>query len=275
MDRSDADPDALWKPGYDGPWHLPARDADPVSSRPGRDGPSGRQLAISALLGLVLVAALTVVLVTGDDTTDPDDAGDQVQVDPWSITFPTIRIGALTSTPETLVVLVDRPGSVVAIDRRDGRVDWTGSAPGTSATGLDVVDGVVLARHVEADGVGSVVAHELVDGLPVWRDVLAVGERIDVIDGVAWRTGGAGRRPAPLDPRTGEPVEVTDPAPDGAATDHVLRGMGPGQEVELAIDGAIVRVVVDGSTSSVTLVHRRTDGPDAVDPSPGSPTSVP
>lgn len=288
MGASGRDPDALWRPGYDGPWHVPAPDADPTSPRGGRRGPTTRELAISALLGLIVVGALVLLLGRDRpaDPLDPSQPGSADRpsvepVDPWSATFATIRIGALTATDDELVVLVDRPGSVVALDRRDGGVLWTGSAPGTSATGLDVVDGVVLARHVEADGLGSVVAHDLVGGVPLWREVLAVGERIDVIDGTVWRSGPGNGQAVPIEARSGSSRELADeqagattddpgaaPRPLGAPTDHVLRGMAPGSEMVIVIPGATVRVVVD--QIAVTLVHQRSD-----DPTPGPSASVP
>lgn len=290
MHASDPDRDALWKPGYDGPWHVPAPDLDPASSGSGRVGPSSRQLAVSALLGLVVIATLVFLLgrnPTSETAPAHLDEDRATQAELWTATFPTVRIGALTATEDWLVVLVDRPGSLVALDRRDGSIRWRGAAPGASATGLDVVDGVVLARHVEADGRGSVVAHEVDGGLPLWRDALAVGERIDVVDGVAWRTVAGVDTRSTIDVRSGVLDGTAVSGPTGAASDNVLRGMGPGADIEIPLPGASVRVVVDGATSSLTLVHRiapdprTTAGPGIEqgappdDPTPASPASVP
>lgn len=279
MARPAGDPDALWKPGYDGPWHVPEPDLNPGTPGAGRVGPTARQLAVSALLGLVVIGVLVLLLGRdpGRDIDPPAGDRDRVPVDVWSATFPTIRIGALTVTDEVLLALIDRPGSVVALDRRDGGLLWQGSAPGVSATGLDVVDGVVLSRHVEADGTGSAVAHDLDSGILIWRSPLAVGERIDVIEGVPWlRTSGV-TGAVPLTARDGPAVRVPAvPLPStGGPTDHLLRGMAPGAETEIAVPGATVRVVVDGATGSMTIVHRRDGAAGADDPSPDTSASVP
>lgn len=275
MARPAGDPDALWKPGYEGPWHVPEPDPDPGTPGAGRVGPTARQLAVSALLGLVVIGVLVFQLGRdpGRDADDPDGDRDPVPVEVWSATFPTIRIGALTVTDEVLLALIDRPGSVVALDRRDGGLLWQGSAPGASATGLDVVDGVVLSRHVEADGTGSVVAHDAMTGLPLWQDALAVGERIDVIEMVAWRRASVAA--VPIDVRSGLAIDTPEVTPTAAATDTVLRGMAPGAETEIAVAGATIRVVVDGATASVTIVHRRDGGSGSDDPSSDTSASVP
>lgn len=280
--RDGADPDALWRPGYDGPWHTPSPGETEQAVRPPR-----RTTRIALGTSALVVAVVAIIVITAvrsgsDSSPGPigevgDEVGHAVEapvdvLDEWSLTFTTIHIGALAPTDDALVVLFGRPATVAAIDRRDGSIRWSNSAPGASATGLDVVDGVVLTRHVEADGLGSAVAHDLESGLVLWRAALGVGERIDVIGGVPWlrTTGDVDAIPltAAVGPADRGPAV---PLPTNARpTDNVFRGVGPGTEITQVLPDAVVRIIVDGSTASVTLIHQADD-----DPSPQPSVSVP
>ena len=251
----DDDPDALWKPGYRGGFRTPERADVAKSARSGRRPP----LAV-AVAALVLVAA-TVGLLTGVLRSERDAESDgadvpvdvAVALDRWSVTFDTTRFGAVTATDELVVAVVDRPGSVVALDRRDGAERWRRSAPGASATGLDVVDDAVLVRHVEADGRGSAAAFDATSGAPLWARPLSVGETIDVVGAAAIRRDRAGAER--IDPRTGEPAPLSSVGTAAGPTDNVVRGLAPDARLLVEIDDAVLTVVLDATTVSVVLTY--------------------
>lgn len=259
------DPDALWKPGYTGGYRTPDPSGAPTPAGRafGRTFGGVGALVVSAVLALLVVAAL-VAVGTSRDRSDPTPPA------PWSATFDTVTVGAVATSPETVAVLLGRPGEVVVLDRRDGSERWRRSAPGDSATGLDVVmadegdDGVVVVRHVDADGLGSALALDLDTGTTRWRWALAVGERVDVVgDDLVRRSvratpnGPAGT--TRLDPLSGDARETLDgPLDDAITTDNVLRNFGSGGGSDVArllldVEGGDLELAIDLTVAATTV----------------------
>jgi outer membrane protein assembly factor BamB len=252
------DPDALWKPGYEGGFRTLA--PEPASGT-GRARRSGRLVVVFAVAVVAIVGtAIALVVPARDD-------GEPVLTQPWSVTFGGTTMSAPTVGHGSVVALVGRPASVVTLDIADGSERWRRSAPGDSATGLDVVStdehgAVVLIRHVDADGSGSVLALDLVTGAVLWRWALAVGERLEVADAELRResvratvNGSAGTQR--IDPATGG--VTTDLGPDdaaGPASDNVLRSWGTASgeaRSVIEVSGGLVTVLVDPSIAAATI----------------------
>lgn len=244
------DPDALWKPGYQGGYRTPERGSDSTTSAPPRRRPVVAGTALAAFALVVVTGAIAIGVLRSDRAPAP---ATEIEPGSWSVTFDTTRLGALTATPDVLVVVVGRPGEVVALDRSDGAERWRRSAPGASATGLDVVDDAVLVRHVEADGRGSIASFDVTTGVPLWERPLAVGERVDVFgEQVVRRDPSDAER---LDPRSGDrlPAGASGTADD--PTDHVVRALAANERRVIDLADAEVRILLDATTASVTVEH--------------------
>lgn len=241
------DPDAPWKPGYRGGHTTASSERAPRRIVP------------------VLAACLLVAVgLIGHRHTEVAEPEVTVQ-DRWTVAFPTSRLGAVTATESVVVLVIDRPGSVVVLDRRDGSERWRRSAPGASTTGLDVVDQVVVVRHVDGDGRGAAVGFDVETGVRQWDRALAVGETIEVVDGATRRRDRVDVREFAAETgEIGEAVEDEDEDEDeheGAAapTDHVVRGLSPGRPLSIEVDGATVVVMVDDEV--LTVEFRRWGSP--------------
>ncbi|MEX2627375.1 MAG: PQQ-binding-like beta-propeller repeat protein [Ilumatobacteraceae bacterium] len=245
------DPDALWKPGYTGEYRTPERDPATDGARPGR---SGRPGAVTVVATIVLVGIVAVGLGTGM-LRSPTPESEAPALEQWSVTFDTTHIGAVAATDEVVIAVAGRPGQVVALDRRDGGERWRRPASGDSTTGLDVVAGAALTRHVDGDGRGSVIAHDSDTGEPLWSDALAVGERIDVFrDAVLRVTPDDAIR---IDPRTGQRMELRAVGTGAGPSDNVVRAVAIDEPHLVELDDGTVTILLDGSTASVTLTFER------------------
>jgi hypothetical protein len=249
------DPDALWRPGYEGGYRHPEPGATAITARPRRRG----RLA-GALLTVAVISTVLALVLPGRDTGNHDAT--TVPTTAWSVTYGTTAVAAVTTTPDRVAVLIDRPAVAVVLDLADGAEQWRARVPGDSITGLDVVDDVVVARHVNADGSGGVDAFDLSNGVRLWRAPLATGERIDVIDGELRRirvrdlpAGPAGEEQ--IDPRTAEPLRVVGPGERGEPTDNVIRALSATATVDarLAIEvtGGMVEVLLDRAVDATTI----------------------
>jgi hypothetical protein len=209
-----------------------------------------------AIVVLTVAIVSTVIALVAPPRDDGEPAAE-----PWSVTLDGTAIGALTGGADRVVLLLGRPASVVVLDLVDGSEQWRRPAPGDSATGLDVVsagdDHVVVVRHVDADGTGSVLALDLGTGVTRWRWSLAVGERVDVADGALRResvrtTGNGPAGTQRIEPRSGEVVRELDPAEtETPATDNVLRSVGAREVIE--VSERVVEVLVDPSVGATTI----------------------
>ena len=270
------DPDALWKPGYTGGFRAP--DIAEHASGHGRPRRWGRSSRVVVVATIVALAAVAIVLSPpfGDDP-------EPLPPMPWTTTLDTVTVGAIDARADRLAVLIDRPGVVAVLDLADGAERWRRSAPGDSATGLDIVssgsddggsaDGVVVVRHVDADGAGAVLALDVETGTLRWRWALAVGERVEVVGDELRRTsvrdspnGPAGT--AGIDPLTGEltePIEAGDDDPP--ATDNLIRRFGTVGDLLVAaveVDRGLVEITIDLEVAATTLRFAAVDTDDPI-----------
>lgn len=216
-DRSD--PDAIWKPGYDGPVRA-------VRSETLRPTARRRWPAIAvgaALAASSVVVGLTVVRLGASEGDEPApqvlaatlgegrsgeapwgevpsspsgrpiaaaEPGESSRVATvasavsphWTVRLGTGRVVPVAAGDRTVVAVVDRPGTLVAYEEADGTERWRAPAPGESPTGVYLVDGVVILGRIDSFAVGEVTAHDLETGVPQWRRPLAVGEALVVAD---------------------------------------------------------------------------------------------
>ncbi|TVR23694.1 MAG: hypothetical protein EA389_12170 [Ilumatobacter sp.] len=271
------DPDALWKPGYTGGFRAPdlAGHAPEHGHRRRRWWRSSR-VVVAAAIGAL--AAVAIVL-----STPFSDDPEALPPMPWTTTLDTVTVGAIDDRADRLAVLVDRPGVVVVLDLADGAERWRRSAPGDSATGLDIVsagsddagtaEGVVVVRHVDADGAGAALALDVETGAIRWRWALAVGERVEVVGDELRRTsvrdspnGPAGT--ARIDPLTGEltePIEVADDDPP--ATDNLIRRFGTVGDLlveAVEVERGLVEITIDLEVAATTFRFAAVDTDDLI-----------
>jgi outer membrane protein assembly factor BamB len=272
MSTDPGDPDALWKPGYTGGFRAPeAADHTPANrARPGR---LGRVVVVASLVALASVAIVAAPSFR--------DGPGPVPPTPWTITFDTVTVGAVDSRSGRLAALVERPGVVVLLDLVDGAELWRRSAPGDSATGLDIVavdpaagdgrDAVVVVRHVDADGTGSALALDVETGRTRWRWSLAVGERVDVVSGELRRssvrvTTNGPDGVASVDPLSGELLGPVDPDDvDRSPSDNVFRQFGTASGVartSVEVDTGLVEISIDAAVAATTFAFTPFDTAD-------------
>lgn len=254
MNGEPIDPDAIWKPGYSGG----DRNRPSASGRPERD----TQRPSSGTIGVLVAVAVAVLVVAGLawDARRRDERPPHSAV-PWSATFDTDVASALTSDPDVVVALVDRPNTLIGLDHRTGSERWRVLTAGAAATGLDVVDGVAIVRHVEADASGRAVAVDTSTGDILWSVALASGEYVAVSEGVVWRTRvrsspDARAGGAVIDLRTGRPTGETGPHVDRAPHERLITQWGTdsfGARAMLETDLGSVEVIVDERAGVTTL----------------------
>jgi hypothetical protein len=219
----DSDPDAIWKPGYTG---GVGHESSAPESRSRRRG-------LVAVGVVILGAILGAILVTfaGRARTDPEPA---VEADVerslervlersrprtlppageliWSLNLTGTpdqqRVAGVAGSANTVVMMIGRPGTLVALETADGTIRWSTPAPGESLTSLAVIDNVAILGHVAGNGAEVVRGVDLDSGAVLWTRSLALGERFTAeVSALVWRGRTLTDRPPGvdrLDPRTG------------------------------------------------------------------------
>ncbi len=167
------DPDALWKPGYTGEvvWKPRGRPRRPLTP-------------LVAAAVVVVAGGLAAWAITRDGER-AESAGDRIPAhadERWTVTLDASSVATVTGNGDTIVAAVGPEPRLVALDADSGAERWRVRTPDDSLISLDVVDDVVVADYLDADGDQSLAGFDLGDGRRLWTARVARGRGSVITD---------------------------------------------------------------------------------------------